>query len=162
MADNYFRFRYGEVAGDGTSRAEIERQELMKHQREAERREVAERQRQIEATKNQIEQARQLELARQMKQTERIVHPRNERTGGAENDRTVGPKVLQIDTEQWRKYHTAWTNYYNDYYKNYYAKQANEMAASRVSANQARALPAGAVDVKRSNDNAGETMSFGR
>ena len=38
-------------------------------------------------------------------------------------DTPVQPK---INSESWRKYHTAWQDYYQKYYSNYYSNAARE------------------------------------
>ncbi len=64
-------------------------------------------------------------LRAQEEQRKRLAAEKEEAAKVAADTRAIveRPKVLQIDAEQWKKYHTAWTGYYNNYYKEYYAKQ---------------------------------------
>lgn len=39
------------------------------------------------------------------------------------------PIAQKINSESWKKYHSAWQNYYQKYYSNYYAKAAQEYIA---------------------------------
>ena len=34
------------------------------------------------------------------------------------------PGVTRIDSESWKRYHSAWQNYYQKYYSEYYSKAA--------------------------------------
>ena len=39
------------------------------------------------------------------------------------------PITRKIDSESWKKYHSAWQNYYQKYYSDYYSKAARDYVA---------------------------------
>ena len=54
---------------------------------------------------------------------------KNTASGAGESQMKIEPVARKIDSESWRKYHSAWQNYYQKYYSDYYSKAAQDYVA---------------------------------
>lgn len=77
------------------------------------------------------------------------------------------PITSKINSESWKKYHSAWQNYYQKYYSEYYSNAAkNYIAKERLKAERERAeeeeiLKSIAKSSSKTNSNTGLTLGTG-
>ena len=69
------------------------------------------------------------ELARQKVLDAYKKHPQTQTQARQEPAKQQAPAAPQIKAEDWRKYHSAWQDYYQKYYGEYYGKAAKEYVA---------------------------------
>lgn len=77
------------------------------------------------------------------------------------------PIVPKIDSESWRKYHTAWQDYYQKYYSEYYSNAARQFIAkeklkeAREKAEEDEILDALALANRKNDNKAGLNLAEG-
>jgi sortase A len=84
-------------------------------------------QQQTPVSSAQKQQMTAAELARQKVLDAYKKHPQSHQEPAKKQQATTG--VPQINTDDWRKYHSAWQDYYQKYYGEYYGKAAKEYVA---------------------------------
>ena len=77
------------------------------------------------------------------------------------------PVTTKINSESWKKYHSAWQNYYQKYYSDYYSKAARDYIAkerlkdAREKAEEEEILSSLTRISKKTDDKAGLTLGTG-
>ncbi|MBQ6414171.1 class E sortase [Candidatus Saccharibacteria bacterium] len=77
------------------------------------------------------------------------------------------PVTTKINSESWKKYHSAWQNYYQKYYSDYYSKAARDYIAkerlkdAREKAEEEEILSSLTRISKKSDDKAGLSLGTG-
>lgn len=67
-----------------------------------------------------------IDLARQKVLNAYRTQPQNYKSADAPSGQQYNSGTPQINQEEWKKYHSAWQNYYQQYYGDYYNKAATE------------------------------------